>query len=125
MPNIYHIGCHEENHEKNLQIIYSRNFSQIKIQSCFYYKACHTLCIMVMYLRINFCVIPENIHAQPKESHWKSQGRGALNPKTSLEKKGGGGRSMDIFWNHTFLEKPNITTVSPKFKSNKWDNLIV
>ena len=31
MPNIYHIACHDENHEKNLQIIYSQDFSQIKI----------------------------------------------------------------------------------------------
>ena len=32
MANIYHIGCHDENHEKNLQIIYRQDFSQMKIQ---------------------------------------------------------------------------------------------
>ena len=58
---------------------------------------------MVMYLRINFCVIPENIHAQPKDSHWKFQGRGAPNPKTSLEK--GGGEGLWVFSGTTRSKK--------------------
>ena len=46
----------------------------VKLKYMFLSKACHTLCIMVMYLQINFRVIPKNIHAQPKDSHWKFQG---------------------------------------------------
>ena len=29
---------------------------------------------MVMYLRINFCVVPENTHTHPKDSDLKFQG---------------------------------------------------
>ena len=89
MPNIYHIACHDENHEKNLQITYSQDFSQIKIHVFIIKLAIH--CIMVMYLQSNCCVIPENIHSQPKVVIGNSKGWGSKTKKHPWKRRGGGG----------------------------------
>jgi len=65
-------------------------------------------------------VVPENIHALPKDGHWKFQGGGGLKgqnffkgkyePKLGFPEGWGGGPKvktvsgggMDIFWSHTF-----------------------
>lgn len=71
MQNVYHLRD-EQSHNRNLQIIYSRNFSQIKIHVFIIKLAIHCqlwLCICELIF-----VIPENIHTHPKDSDLKFQG---------------------------------------------------